>query len=314
MSDARGRRAWDDRVGRVLDAYDAGDFGIALAALEEAAERFPEQAARATYWRACLLALLGERVAALRALEGGLADGLWWAPSELLGDEDLSPLGSLAGYAALLDVCGARHRAAQAEATAERLVLDAERSSSVLLVALHGRTETAADAAMRWRPATYRATVLAVGSSRLVAPGQRVWDDRALAARELGDAVEDVREERSVDRLVLGGFSQGGALAVEEALVGADAFVAVAPSLGRVGMRGPDELAELLPGAAVRRVRGVIVTGERDPRLANAERLAEDADAAGLAVRLDVVAGVGHVFPPDWPERLRDALAFALDG
>ena len=306
------RAGWEEHADRILGLAEAGEDERALGALEEAADRFPEQRPRTPYWRACLLARLGGALAALAALQAGLDAGAWWAPSELAADEDLAPLVALPGWAPLLEACGSRLRAAQQDSASATVLLDAARPSDVLLVALHGRTESAPAAAERWRPATRVATVLAVGSSRLVAPGQHVWDDRELASSEVAAAVAAAGCGQSA--LVYGGFSQGGALAVEEALRDGDAFVAVAPSLGRVGMRGPEELAELLPAAAARGLRGAIVTGARDPRLARAERLAEEADASNLPLRLDVVAGVGHAFPPHWPGRLRDALRFVLDG
>ncbi len=87
-------RAFSEARRRVVGAYRQADYQSALRIAEEAAIEFPDRADKTTYWVACLHALLGDRERALRILEDGFAQGLWWAPELLDADPDLADLRS----------------------------------------------------------------------------------------------------------------------------------------------------------------------------------------------------------------------------
>jgi hypothetical protein len=258
------------------------------------------------FWAACLQARVGDAGGALGRLQAASDEGIWWAPELLREDEDLEAVWRLHGFEELVATSAQRMTARRAAAEPVLHALEPDGPpSGVVLLALHGRVASAREALDAWAPAAASgAVVAALGSSQLLGTEAACWDDLAVARRELDWA----RERLPSGRLVLAGFSQGGILAIAEALRGrADAFVALAPSVGRVGMPALDELRPLLgrPG-----VRGAIVIGADDFRLDAARELAAAADEAGMPLRFDVVDGLDHAYPADLHERLPGLLAF----
>jgi dienelactone hydrolase len=290
-----------------MAAYGRGDYREALAWAERLLVLEPANG-QFVFWAACFQARAGDGRGALGRLQAASDAGMWWAPEELRADEDLEPVWRLEGFQALVNEC--RNRMVFARAVAEPVLRSLEPEgprSGVVLLALHGRVSSTQEAVDAWGPATSTgAVVAALGSSQLVGTAAACWDDLDVARRELDWA----QERLPSGRLVLAGFSQGGILAIAEALrARADAFVALAPSVGRVGMPTLEELRPLLgrPG-----LRGAIVIGAEDFRLDAARELAAAAEEAGMPLRFDVVDGLDHAYPPDLAERLPDLLAFVV--
>jgi predicted esterase len=309
---------WDALSRRVFEGYAEEDFGTALVAAEQAAREFPDRESHAAYWRASLLARMGNVEEAERVLAEAVEHGGWWSVEMLRGDDDLGPLQGRLRFEELVEVCDQRQREANLTARPQLVVVEpTRRATTTLLLALHGRAENAQETAERWRPARAHAIVAAPQSSQAVGSGSYAWDDLELGGLEVADAYRQIAGARPVERVVLGGFSQGGALALAEALAGsrvpADGFVVVAPSIGRVGLPDVYALRALLPAAVARGIRGAIVSGDRDVRGEDAEMFARDAEWAGLPLHHDVVQDVGHEFPPDFGERLLAGLDFVLD-
>jgi len=284
-----------------MAAYGRGEWEEALEAAEAYAELVPEQA-EPVFWIACLQSRAGRGDAAVAALRGGVERGHWWSPASLRDDPDLETAMDAPGFDDVVLVCERRMAEAR-EGAAPRLL--SEGDGDRVLLALHGRMGVVDEALEVWRPALDAGfRVAALGSSQVLASGVAGWDDLAVARMELDWA----EAQLGTRPRVLGGFSQGGILAISEALGGrADAFVALAPSVGRVGMPTLDELRPLLrrPG-----LRGAIVIGADDFRIDAARELAAAADEAGMPLRFDVVDGLDHAYPPDLADRLPGLLAF----
>jgi predicted esterase len=141
------------------------------------------------------------------------------------------------------------------------------------------------------------------------------WTDRERARKELAAHWEKLKSEKRVDpkQVILAGASQGGALAIELTLTGepipALGFIGVAPAI-----RDPKGLAELAKKVAKRGVKGIVITGEYDHFRSAAEAFSFHAQEAGLRCMLEVVPGLGHDFPDDFPSRLKKGLRFLLAG
>jgi len=288
-------------VRRMMAAYGRGAWGQALEAAEAYAELVPGQA-EPPYWIACLHARAGDADAAVATLRAGSERGLWWAPEMLRDDPDLEAARGAAGFDDV--VAESERRMAAAREGAEPALLT-EGDGERVLLALHGRMGIVAEALDAWRPAAGAGfRVAALGSSQLLSSGVAGWDDLVVARRELDWA----QAQLGVRPRVLGGFSQGGMLAIAEAVAGrADGFVALAPSVGRVGMPA---LEALRPQLGRPDLRGAIVIGAEDLRLEAALELAAAAEHLGTPLRLDVVDGLDHAYPPDLEERLPGLLAF----
>jgi predicted esterase len=111
---------------------------------------------------------------------------------------------------------------------------------------------------------------------------------------------------------IIGGASQGGGRAAAIALTG-DPF----PCRGLVAIVStyPDlpDVPASSRQAAARHLRAYLLTGDRDTMRDQVERLHADLTAGGVQAELDVVPGLGHEYPDDFPSRLGRALEFLLE-
>ena len=181
------------------------------------------------------------------------------------------------------------------------------------MVTLHGRNGNMAEHAKRWTPLRSLGFVLAVPqSSQLFQRGGYCWDDPARAHKEASVAIKKVMRSYPIDpqRVLIGGTSQGGALAVKMALeqepVKIKGFVVNVPAF-----RDVESLIKLIP--SVRRgLRGYIFTGENDPGRERIERLYHEMDAENLPCRLVVQPKLGHDYPGRFGQKLVSAAKFVL--
>lgn len=302
--------------GQVFLLYRRGRYREALEAALAAKERFPEKEGEITFWIACLLCRLGDGEGGLKTLQKALERGHWWGEHSLLKDPDLEPIQDRLEFKKLLEVCKKRQQAAQAKAKPELLLLTPKRKreKSPLLIALHWFGGTAQAFASYWEVAEEYGFLVAVPqSSQVVSEEGFGWSDKELAQRELTAHWERLKSEEGVDlnQVILAGASQGGALAIELALVGepipALGFIAVVPAI-----HDPQRLAELAKEAAKRGVTGLVITGEHDHFRSAAQAFSAQAQEAGLKCELQVVPQLGHDFPDDFPSRLGDGLRFLL--
>jgi predicted esterase len=305
------KESFDADRARVFALHEERRFAEALALAEEIAARHPDRPAETTFWRACLLCLLGRTEEALGAFRAALDRGVWWSRDGLDRDPDLEPLRPLSGFAEVLarsDANLAGARSGFPDHPEVLLHLPAGPPSSLLLV-MHMLGATAHATEPYWRPAAeLGAAVALVGSSQTTTDGQPSWELDDLVVRDLGLA-RDAAVRGGVPSstpVVLAGASQGGRRAIGLSIDGrvpSIGFIAVVP-----GVPLNEHLAPHLESAATRGIRGWILTGEHDQEAAAAERLHRELTRAGLEVRFELVAGLGHEYPADFPARLPAAL------
>jgi hypothetical protein len=299
---------------RVFALYRQGRFADGLDLAEEVAEQYPERPAETTFWRACLLSLTGRTEEALDAFRTALDRGVWWTRTWLETDPDLDAVRSRPGFAAVLagsDANLAAARAGFSDHPEVRLHLPGGSPRALLLV-MHMLSATAEATEPHWRPCVDFGTAVAVlGSSQSTSDGQPCWEVDELVVRDLSFARDEAIRAGVADvPVVLGGASQGGSRAIQLAIDGrvpARGFLAVVAGVPRSEEVGPHL------GDAVRRgVRGWILNGELDQGAPATERLHRELAAAGIDVRLESVAGLGHEYPDDLVARLAGALEFVL--
>jgi len=307
-------RAFSQTRRRVLKAHQEGDYTSALRIAEEAAIELPDRADQTTYWAACLHALLGDRERALRDLEEGFERGSWWAPELLDADPDLADLRGDARFRAI--VSGSeRMRASVAEGlpTDPLLRPPVEPPADSVVVLFHGRGEFAEDIGDQWAAAR-RAFIVVPRSTQPLGMSAASWDDSQRAEADIQRAVEVASSRVALARLPLltAGYSQGAAMAIVLAatrrLPGVVGFIAVTPAAGwALQLLEPGELH-------AQDIRGHLITGSLDPRRGDCQRLAKRLRESGAEVRLDVVDGLDHEYPPDFADRLPEAMAWVVWG
>jgi predicted esterase len=304
--------AFTDFRRRLFERYRAGDYTDAMEVARAAASAFPERDDQTTYWIACLEALQGDPDHALGVLTDGLDRGLWWAPEMLETDPDLAALrddGRLAEVIANSEAARRQWRGTMPTAPIVRdLASGALRAVAILL---HGRNETPEDMLDRW-PAVRGVGVVAPRSSQPFGMRAGCWDDLAQAEADVARGVEAaLKHSTAVDvPRILGGFSQGGALALILAmrrhLPGVVGVLVVAPSAGWA----LDQLGSEPFEAGGRRC--ALIVGERDPIAEACQRLAVRLRDGGADVRTEVVTGGGHEYPADFEDRVPPVLDWVL--
>ncbi|MDG7016534.1 MAG: hypothetical protein JRM82_04070 [Nitrososphaerota archaeon] len=253
----------------------------------------------------------------METLEGAVKQGYFWHMDRLLQEPDLKPLHGSPRFERIVNKSEGLRQKAQLHAKPLLKVLypRAKRDGYPLMVTLHGRGGNATEHAERWRSLTAQGVLTAFPqSSQVFDKGGYCWDDEAIAERELGGAVAKLMRTHRVDpeKFVMGGFSQGGTLALKLALEQKPArtkgFVAVVPAL-----RGKmDSLMPLIDGAAERGLRGYLFTGERDFARSAVEQFHKEARAIELSCGLSVEKNLGHDYPNDFGPKLASAVKFVL--
>jgi predicted esterase len=309
---------WAELRDQLIDLYQQQDWPAALALLDQHAPRFqqPAEAADIIYWQACFLCLLGQPDKALRRFEEGLARGFWWNETIMRTDADLAPLQGNPAFEAIIAASIRRlEQASRADIPAVRLMAEpppTTPSPYPLLLALHAYRATATNALPYWSPlAEHGWLVAALQSSQLASMDGYHWNDEETSKREVAHHLAELRAEYPIDpnRLALGGFSNGGRTSLMLALSG------TIPA-GQVISLGASLRDETLAGLDWQRIRAghppriLMICGENDGPVL--ERMAAQAGIfvkKGLEVDLQVVPGVGHVYPVDFVARVLDWLA-----
>jgi hypothetical protein len=286
--------------------------------VEGAVGRFPDHRSRITYWEVCIDSLLGDPNQALERLRRGADNGLFWPENSLHTDPDLAPARAMPGWDEMVTlVRRAAERANANRPQCPQTLIFAPEGMPVrgLLIGLHMYGSTAAESAPFWRSASEVGLVVVVPESTQVSgDGEPAWPDQGVTARDVRLAREEALGQypEAAAATVIGGASQGGGRATAIAMTGdpvpCHGLVAVVSAYPDV-----EDGPAAARGAAARGLRAYLVTGDRDTMRDQVEHLNADLVAGGVQVKLDLVAGLGHEFPNDFPERLPSAVEFLLD-
>jgi predicted esterase len=303
---------------QLFQLYQGGEYQQALTVLEQHAQEYSEQEVQTLFWRACLATLCGEPEAALDALEKALDQGYWYRPDTLQGDDDLAALHGEPRFKKLVNSCAERHAQAVQEAKPECRVLFPPVESKPpypTMMAIHGRYANIHASQAYWECLCQQGWLVGLPqSSQVNGVNSYCWDDQELAVRELQAHFEKLAGEHAVDlqRIILGGFSQGGGLAIWMALRGllpCAGFIAVAPFLA-----GIDELSEPTIRANATTMRGYLITGDLDLHQQVFDNLEEAFKAGEIEYQRERHADLDHEFPDDFESSLTEAVKFVLGG
>jgi phospholipase/carboxylesterase len=305
--------AADDLAGAVKRR----DWPAAIALAERDARANPGSA-RHAYNLACVYSRAGHSDAAVAALERAAELGFAFT-STLLRDEDLDPIRTHLRFPSVEARVRANNAAALekfkrvADARAKVLVFPPAKADPAralpVVVALHGRGDTAEAFAHPWRRvADELGAVLVVPEGLNPAGDGFDWGVVEQGAYLVQRAIDKARARAKIDpaRVVLAGFSNGASQAFIMGLQDPDSYAGILPIAGFYDER----VAPVRPGT--RLPRFAILNGERDEEAGNNRKAAAALRAAGAKVEITIYPGLGHAFPPDHEAELRRALKFLL--
>ena len=265
-----------------------------------------------------LLAKMGRDDGLAERLEIYLETERWFSPWFMQRDSALRRLEETPRGRSILQAA-AEKVAAYRQSGAAAPVVQAPPSGHgpyPLLVALHGNGFSPQHSAIHWAFAADSGwLVFHPLAPHLVTPGHFWWDaheeSRAAVDRQYGEWLCTYAVDAG--RVLLGGFSKGGEVAMVLALggwmgargfvtVGAGGYYHMQPALWQPLLASPP------PG-----LRGVALYSPYDLGRSGVEdRTLPMLAEAGVEVRLEIYPGEGHVFPDDFPERFGRAVEFIM--
>jgi predicted esterase len=296
----------------LMRLYTDGEYARALDLVEQNADRFPEQTARTTFWKMCLLSLCGRADHVISVFQHGLESGLWWAESQFR-DTDLDAVRDLPEFKVLIGVSNKKCIEAQAAIGHDRAVLvpDEIAGQLPLLIALHGRNGNKNYDLERWEIARRRGwLVLSPQSRQAIYPGSYCWDDSVQGLADILFHFEEIMKMYEVDRerIIIAGFSQGSGMAIYTALSGkvnARGFIGVGTFIAE-----PDSLKAL--AEQQQPLRGFFVTGEKDHTLDKAKAIQKILLEKEIQFTEEIHPNLGHEFPLDFEKTFDKAIDFII--
>lgn len=305
-----------DHYMRVLARYQEKDYEAAHELSLEGADLYPEGKNFLLHAAAYMAARMGDQQKTMAYLNEVLADG-YWLSEAYLADEDFDSVRDTPEFQHFSEASLAAYHAAVKDIRPELHVVQPDEQSSRLLLALHGNGSNIADQLDNWRPAAGHGWWMAMPQSTEVAGLNFVgelgfnWNNYETACPEVVAHHAALVKGYGIDEVVLGGFSRGGEMAIQTAVMGAitsQGFVAVCPG-GPLTMQ-PDNWQPVIAGNDVSSLRGVMILGGKDQRVPENKQVVEMLREAGAEVELEVYPDMGHEFPPDFGARLEGFLGF----
>jgi len=315
---------------KVFRCYDAKRFREALSVAKEASDKFPEYDAKTSFWIACLQNRLGDHDEAIQTLQNATKRGVWW-PTITLQDSDLDSIRERPEFRTIEEDSRRLQQHAPKIANPELMTRVptgySDKRDWPALIVFHARYgERPEVTAEEWASILSIGTILAAPwSSQVYAADGRCWDDLELAEKDVKWTFKELAARHSLHlhRLVVGGFSQGGALSIYSSLkrlVPSRGFVAVAPSdwvrpeekraTDRTDLSKP--FADFVKTSDCKGLRGVIMVGDNDPFFPKIKQLYALMVERGLDGRFLIESGLGHQYPRGFETKLRAAVDFVL--
>lgn len=316
--ESRTFRVYQENWQQAEQAYAAKDYERAAAHYQKVAEVLPfEPTTR--FQLACCYARLGKIDQALSSLREAVRFG-WEDVSKLERSDDLKELREKPQFAQILKEAAACRD--------ENLIIHAgkkvdPRKPAPLLVVLQGLGGFRGDLPY-WEPvadelgcvlvaprAVTKAAPMMYGWHRRGAKDSSAADyfDLPAAGQRVDAAIAEAKRRFKIDpnRIVLAGLSQGAGVALS--LIG-EHPERYCGAVVVCGLYQPPGVGYWQ--AVLRRhpLRVYVIAGKLDRLLPRSQKVVEELRAAQVPHRYDELKDVGHEFPPDYTQRLREAIEF----
>jgi predicted esterase len=296
---------------QMVALYQQNKMQEAFQLVEQNQNAFPDQLARTTFWRMCLLSLTGQSADVLSVFQQGLDSGLWWH-EELFSDPDLNAVRDMPEFKRLMAVSQERYAEARGKIKRDYTILHPELPSSglyPLLITLHGRNGNKEDDLAHWELARQRGwLVLSVQSTQPMFHGAYHWHNPEQGLADLHFYYDQVSGQYQIDpqRILIAGFSQGSGMAIYTALTGS---LPVRGFIG-IGTWWADVNQFDIQG---KQVRGYFITGGKDHTLERAHEIQDILRKNNVQFGEEVHADLGHEFSPDFGTSLDKAIEFIFE-
>lgn len=303
---------------KMIEYFQSGEFQQALDLIEREGGHFITERLQVDYWRMCAAARVDNRAHVAKVADQFHKEGLWMGEIMWRLTPSFKPLQGDAEFERLV----AESQKLQAkDAPSDNPVILKHFPKNLskktpLLIALHGNQNTAAGTLAFWKPAVDEGFALAVPqSTQAMFKGAFMWDDLDVSFEQVKTCLETMKKEIEFDesRVILGGHSMGGFVAIQMALTGelpVHGLIANGPALPFED--APDALEKALISAKERGLRAYFIMGDKDVDIEQeAIRVfVEKMKSTGIPCELEVVPGATHDYNPSYDTAIVNAVKF----
>ena len=287
----------------VMELYQHQAYQEAYALMTRDAAAFPEEEAVALYLRSCLAARIEKPELALSLFEEALAKDYWYSEHVVRHSPSWAGLQGRADFERLAETSIEREREAVENAAPEMFVSVPTRAAQPYptLIVLHGNGDNGTRALQAWQQLTSEGwLVAAFQSSQIAATRQFLWEDQERTFSDVQTlwAALQTEYEPDAERVVVAGFSMGGARALQLALT-QRLPVQGAVLLGPAGA-AMDDIEATLP-AQIPQIKVYIIVGDNDQAVETASigRVVTLLQQHNISTTVQGVTGLGHAYPAD---------------
>lgn len=288
------------------ELYLAGKYAEAMNIDKDLVKEFPELKTAIYYSMIASASKMKDYKLSCKFLKEILDEDGWYSELILRQSPSLNPLQGMPEFEDLVNLSVSRSK--QSPKTENITVIpDNTNPPFPLILSLHGGGGFIKDEYEHWKPIVDQGYILGIPrSTNLFWSGidSAYWSDYESVVKEIKNYIEEINRNDIIDskRLILGGFSQGGGLAVQMALTGdipTCGFVVVAPGGGM--MDEPDKWQSLIDESKNQELRGMIIRGTEDlaiPRdkLRDLAKMLNDNE---IPCKFLEYPDLGHWYPPD---------------
>ncbi|OOZ75573.1 alpha/beta hydrolase [Bacillus cereus] len=241
--------------------------------------------------------------------EAIIEKGFWYGYEYLISDDDLKPLHKFEGFHQMVQLCKEREELAKKTERADVKYIESKKKEK-LFIAMHGDQENIGIIEPYWKSVLAQNYTLALPqSSKIQFSDGFVWDDLHRGKEELKEHYDKLIENRTVEHVIIGGFSAGARVALYTILqkdIAVDGFIFMAPWLPEV-----EEWNELLGVLQDKHIKGYIVCGDQDEDCFECtQQFVQLLRDKNIEHKYKIIRNLNHDYPIHFEEVLKEAIEY----
>ncbi|WP_131101967.1 alpha/beta hydrolase [Bacillus sp. SYJ] len=241
--------------------------------------------------------------------EAIIEKGFWYGNEYLISDDDLKPLHKFEEFHQMVQLCKEREELAKKTERADVKYIESKKKEK-LFIAMHGDQENIGIIEPYWKSVLAQNYTLALPqSSKIQFSDGFVWDDLHIGKEELKEHYDKLIENRTVENVIIGGFSAGARVALYTILqkdIAVDGFIFMAPWLPEV-----EEWTELLGVLQDEHIKGYIVCGDQDEDCFECtQQFVQLLRDKNIEHKYKVIPNLNHDYPINFEEVLKEAIEY----
>ncbi|ATI52395.1 alpha/beta hydrolase [Bacillus cereus group sp. BfR-BA-01445] len=241
--------------------------------------------------------------------EAIIEKGFWYGYEYLISDDDLKPLHKFEGFHQMVQLCKEREELAKKTERADVKYIESKKKEK-LFIAMHGDQENIGIIEPYWKSVLSQNYTLALPqSSQIQFSDGFVWEDLHRGKEELKEHYDKLIENRTVEHVIIGGFSAGARVALYTILqkdIAVDGFIFMAPWLPEI-----EEWNELLGVLQDKHIKGYIVCGDQDEDCFECtQQLVQLLRDKNIEHKYKVIPNLNHDYPIHFDEVLKEVIEY----